>query len=118
MSPSPRVFCIYIGKLEECLEITRCKGNKLAGIILTLLFYTDDIVILAISHDDLDKELTTLYDYCSKMGMTVNTNKTKIMITKSKMITHGNFLYYRKSLEHVSSYKSLGTYIPYQLNWN
>ena len=85
MSHIPYPFLhIYIDKLEECLEIAICKGTKLASVIITLLVYADDIILLAKSHDDLDKQLQILHDYYSKMGMTVNTDKTKVMIIKSK----------------------------------
>ena len=96
---SPTLFGIYINKLEECLEIAGCKGTKLASIIINLLLYTDDIVLLARSHQDLDMQLNTLHDYFSKMGMTVNTDKNNFMIIKSKKITHGNFVYYDNCLE-------------------
>ena len=115
---SPTIFGIYIDKLEECLGIARCKGADLTDIIISLLLYVDDIVLLARSHEDLDKQLQTLHDYFSKMGMTVNTNTTKIMIIKSKKISHGNFVYDDNCLEQVSSFKYLGIGIPYHLNWN
>ena len=56
----------------------------LAGIVIILLLYAHDIVILARFPSDLDKKLRLLKDLFSTMGITVNTNKTKIMIIKSK----------------------------------
>lgn len=81
------LFGMYIDKLEECLEVVGCEGPKLVGIVITLLLYVDDIVLLARACDNLDKHLKTLHDYCSKMGITINTDKTKVMIIKSKKIT-------------------------------
>jgi len=52
------------------------------------------------------------------MGMIVITKKTKVMIIKSKMITHGNFVYDNHCLNQVSSYKYLGIDFPHQLNYN
>ena len=49
-----------------------------------LLLYADDIVLLERCPSDLDKQLNLLKDFCSTMGMTVNTDKTKVMIIKSK----------------------------------
>ena len=40
--------------------------------------------------------------------MTVNTNKTKIMMIKSKKETYANFIYDNRNLEEVTSYKYLG----------
>ena len=90
---SPNIFGIYIDNLEECLEIARYKGTDLAGIIIKFLLYDDDIIFLARIHAKLDKQLRNLNDYCSNMGMTINTYKTKVMIIKSKNINHGNFVY-------------------------
>ena len=50
--------------------------------------------------------------------MTVNTDKTKVMIIKSQMITHGSFVYNNQCLEKVSSQKYLGIDFPHHLNWN
>ena len=50
--------------------------------------------------------------------MTVNTNKTKVMIIKSKKDTYANFMYDNSNLEEVSSYKYLGIDIHHKLNWN
>ena len=52
------------------------------------------------------------------MGMTVNTDKTKFMIIKSKKDTYANFVYDNNNLEEVSSYKYLGIDIHHKLNWN
>ena len=50
------------------------------------------------------------------MGMTVNTDKTKIMIIESKKDTYTNFIYDNINLEEVTSYKYLGIDIHYKLN--
>ena len=42
------------------------------------------------------------------MGMTVNTDKKKIMIIKSKKGTYANLIYDNRNLEGVTSYKYLG----------
>ena len=53
---------------------------------------------------DLDKQLRILKYFCSDMGMTINTDKTKIMIIKSKKDTYANFIYDNRNLEEVTSY--------------
>ena len=52
------------------------------------------------------------------MGMSVNTNKTKFLIIKSKKDTYINFVYDNTNLEGVSSYKYLGIDIHHKLKWN
>ena len=49
--------------------------------------------------------------------MTINTDKTKFMIIKSKD-TYTNFVYNNNNLEEVSSYKYLGIDIHHKINQN
>jgi hypothetical protein len=53
------------------------------------------------------------------MGMTVNTDKTKVMIIKSKKITYNTFIYDNNNLEEVPSYKYQNRYSSQaQLNYS
>jgi len=56
---------------------------------------------------DLAKQLKILKDLHSSMVMTINIDKTKVMIIKSKKITYANFMYDNNNLEEVTSYKYL-----------
>ena len=76
--------------------------------VVILLLYADDIVFLARCLSNLDKQLRVFKDFCSTMGMMVNTNKTKVMIIKSKNDIYDNFMYDNNNLEEVFSYKYLG----------
>ena len=65
---------------------------------------------------DLDKQLRIFKYFFSNMGMTFNTDKTKIMIIKSKKDTYANFIYDYRNIEEVTSYKYLGIDIHHKLN--
>ena len=52
------------------------------------------------------------------MGMTVNSDKTKVMIIKSNKIPYDTFVYENNNLEEVNSNKYLGIDIHHKLNWN
>ena len=52
------------------------------------------------------------------MGITVNTDKTKNMIIKSKKETYANFIYDNRNLEEVNCYEYLRIDIHHKLNWN
>jgi hypothetical protein len=67
---------------------------------------------------DLGKQLIILKDLCSSMGVTVSTDKSKVVIIKSKNITYNTFVYDNNSLEEVPSYKYLGIDVHHKLNWN
>jgi hypothetical protein len=56
--------------------------------------------------------------YNSNMGMTVNSDKTKVMIIKSNNIPYDTFIYDNQNLEEMTSYRYLGIYIHHKLNWN
>jgi hypothetical protein len=73
---------------------------------------------MAMSPHNLGKQLRILKDFCSNMGMIVNTNKTKVMIIKSNKITYDTFIYDNNNLEEVTSYKYLGIDIHHKLNCN
>ena len=88
---SHTLFGIYIAKLEGCLEEADCASTILARIVIILLLYADKSVFLAKCPSDLDKQLRLLRDFCSTMAMTVNNDKTKIMIIKSKKDTYAKF---------------------------
>jgi hypothetical protein len=115
---SPAIFSIYIDKLEECLEEAWCVVSTLVGIIITLLLYPNDIVLMERSPYNLDMQLRILHDFYSNTGMTINTDKTKVMIIKSKKITYNTFIYSNNILEEVTSYKYLIIDIHHKLKWN
>jgi len=48
---------IYIDKIEESLEDVSCVGTTLIGIIITLLFYANNIILFMRRLFDLGKEL-------------------------------------------------------------
>ena len=50
--------------------------------------------------------------------MTVNTEKMKVRIIKSKNVPYDTFVYEKNSLEEGPSYKYLGIDIHHKLNWN
>jgi hypothetical protein len=114
---SPTLFGIYIYKLEDCLEEASCISPNFLGIVIILLLYTNDIVLMTRILYDLSKQLTIL-EFLSSMGMTMNIDKTKFMIIKSKNITNDTFIYDNNNLEEVSSYKYLRIDIHYKLNLN
>ena len=77
---SPALFGIYIDKLEDCLEKEGCVGPTLIGIVINILLYVDDMVLMVRMPDDLENQLIILKDFCYNMGMTINTDKTKVNI--------------------------------------
>jgi hypothetical protein len=112
------LFGIYIDKLKYFLEDVGCVDMTLMNIVIILPFYVYDIVLMEKIPYDLSRQLITLKDFYSSMVMTVNTDKTKVIIIKSKGITYNTSFYENNNLEEVPSYNYLGIYIHQNLNWN
>jgi len=111
-------FGIYIDKLKDCLEKEGCIISTLTSIVINLLIYADDIVLMERSPNDFENQLIILNDFFSNMGMTINIDKTKVMIIKSNKTPYDTFVYDNKSLEEATSYKYLGIDIHHKLNRN
>ena len=82
---------------------------QINGIPIGCLMFADDVILLSHSKTELQNNLNTLEQYCSKWNLQVNTNKTKIMkFTKNGHICKDVFTYKNQILECVQTYKYLG----------
>ena len=110
-SLSPTLFAIFINDLA--IEIKeKHKGVKLnENLNVPILLYADDIILLATSANELKNMIKTVYNWCIKWRLKVNSTKTKIMHFrgKKKPLTEETFYYGYEKLEIVHSYKYLGT---------
>ena len=61
--------------IQKCAE-----GIDIGMLKLYLLLYADDIVIFSNTSEGLQKGLDILGDYCQKWNLTVNIDKTKVMV--------------------------------------
>jgi hypothetical protein len=114
-SLSHTLFGLYIDMLEDCLEEARCVISTLIGVVIILLLYIDYIVLMARSPYDLGKQIIIFKYFYYSIAMIANTNKMKVMIIKSKNITHNTFIYDNKNLEEVPSYQYLGINMHHKL---
>jgi hypothetical protein len=68
-------------KLESFFKIRGFHGIKIKeNKEILVLAYTDDVVLFSKSPVDLRDKLQTLKEYCRGKGLTINTEKTKIMV--------------------------------------
>ena len=113
---SPELFKVYFKDLSDKLNsaITNCP--TLSGLTINHLAWADDLVILALDLDSLQKLLDIISSYCDQWGLEVNVGKTKYMVLNSKVNQYGlhtdpvptiNGL----QLERVTSYCYLGIII-------
>ena len=96
---SPLLFSIHVDDLENYLSANGSvplEADKMFNtenvLKLLVLLYADDTLTLADSPENLQKILHNLSLYCEKWHLTVNGNKTKIMIfSKRKFINRSTF---------------------------
>ncbi len=107
---SPFLFSMYINDLEDEFYLKGLEGIDIGMIKIFLLLYADDIAILASTKEQLQEGLNTLQTYCQKWKLTVNTNKTKIMIFRKggRLPAALKFYYNNLEIEIVSKWSYLG----------
>ncbi len=112
---SPLLFSLFISDIEDVFKLAETNG--LRGINLNhkfsfhVLAYADDLVILADCPTQLQEKLDILHKYCEELGLTVNVQKTKILIFHHKhrtILSSSSFRYGDKSVEVVSTFTYLG----------
>ena len=77
---SPFLFAMYLNDLEEEFNLKGSEGIDVGMLKMFLILYADDIVLFSDSAAELQKKLDILHEYCYRNRLTVNTNKTKVMI--------------------------------------
>ena len=80
---SPILFSIYVNDFEMDFLTNNNVPVQLLELNLFLLMYADDMVIFAESVEELQAMLNTLYSYTTKWNLTVNVEKTKIVIFRN-----------------------------------
>ncbi len=73
---------------------------------LMLLLFADDVVLFSFCTVGLERQLDVLYEYYSKWGLSVNTDKSKIIVFRKRGILskHEKWTYNNMNLETVTYY--------------
>lgn len=107
---SPLLFGLYLDELEKLLEDARDTIDcpSLADIILAILLFADDIALFSLSPSGLQEQLDILAAFCAKRGLTVNVQKTKILVFESKRSQIPDLRFNGELVERVDEFKYLG----------
>ena len=72
--------------------------------------YTDDVVVFSDTAEGLQNGLNCMYQYCQKWKLSLNTQKSKVMVFKKdgKLRRNTHFYYGDHELEIVSKFTYLG----------
>ena len=79
---SPTLFNIFVNDIPKIFDYT-CDPAIFGDISINCLMYGDDLLILSETNLGLQNYMNKLSSYCNQWGLSVNTAKTKFMISKS-----------------------------------
>lgn len=116
---SPLLFNLFTSDLPDIFD-SSCDPVSLHNVKLNCLMFADDLVIFSETHTGLQSALNNLADYCDKWHLTVNLNKTKIMIFNStgRLLRRYHFTFHGNQIEVVDSYCYLGIIFSPSGNFN
>ena len=107
---SPTLFNIFLSDLQSKVEVNACEPvrinpeEKLGGLI-----WADDVIFLSKSELGLKNMLQILNSYTEENGMTLNIDKTKVMIfNRSGRHMRRSFDFGARKIETTRQYKYLG----------
>ncbi len=83
----------------------------MAGILIHLLLFADDIVLVSKSESGLEQLLTIVGKFCDENGLTVSIPKTKCMKLVGSRLQRGDqmaYIFKRNVVEYIDKFKYLG----------
>ena len=97
---------MYVNDLETALGIKGVAGIDIGIINLNILHYADTIIRFGKNPEDLQKSLNALEEYCKRWKLTVNTNKTKMMVFRKggRLPINLTFFYNNIEIEIVNKF--------------
>ena len=118
-STSPLIFSFYVSDLEYSFSDDSI-GVDIVGEIISLLMFADDTIIFSQTYEGLQSGIDSLWNYCTKWGLTVNTNKTKIVVFRKggKLKAKEKWNYGGIKIDTLSSFKYLGCSISVKGSFN
>ena len=98
-SLSPFLFSMYLNDVEDDFYFSGIEGIDIHHIKLFLLLYADDITLFSETAESLQRALNLLSTYCQRWKVTVNTNKTKLIVFRKGCILPRDLKFYYNGIE-------------------
>lgn len=119
---SPLMFAFYMDELTFELKNSGCKGiyvNEDVPNVMNLM-YADDMTENSDTVGRLQEMINVLEIFCNRWGLTVNMDKTKVVVFRRGGIIKKNekWFYKNKEIQVVSFYKYLGVVFSSFLCWS
>jgi hypothetical protein len=78
---SPNLFGLFLDGFEGLLkEVPGADAPSLAGLVVPLLLYADDLVLISTTQSGLQRLMDRLERFCEDRRLTVNIEKTKTLV--------------------------------------
>ena len=75
-----KLFSLFLNDIEMHLQENINMGITIDQVSIYLLLFADDTVLLSEAAQGLQQMLDNLHRYCNKWSLTVNVDKTKILV--------------------------------------
>jgi hypothetical protein len=114
---SPQLFNLYTSKLPSIFD-QQCDPVYINQQPVHVLAWADDAAVFSLSRAGLQRSIDKTVEYYKNLGLTVNVNKTKVMVfnkrgLKPQHLGHCDFTAEGRGLEVADQYTYLGAvYIP------
>ena len=119
-SLSPILFTMIINELNDIMVANEVRGIQLFPDIIEIfmLMFADDIACISDTISGLQKQLNILNQYCKIYKLTVNTEKTKIIVFKKggQLSRNEKWFFDGKQIEVVSGFCYVGVYFTNRLS--
>jgi hypothetical protein len=117
---SPLIFSLFVSEVADFVRENGKHGFQLIPGLeeVFLLLFADDIVLLSSTPAGLQNQITNLERASKSLGLTVNLDKTKVMVfRKGGHLAAGEKWHYEgKKIETVNSYNYLGFMLTTKLS--
>ena len=119
---SPILFTYFINELANDITRGGIHGIQLMPnqIEMFLMLFADDLALLSSTVRGLQNQLNLLYESSRRLGLKVNTDKTKIMVFRKggHLSSRENWYLGEQTIEIVGKYKYLGFNFSTMLSYN
>ena len=111
---SPVLFSLFLNDLEHCLSkndsicLNLFDSDLRSFLKIIILLYADDTVLFAESEKEMQLLLNEFSSYCKTWKLTINNNKTKLLVFGHRGRRNCNIYLNETLLEMVEAYKYLG----------
>ncbi|CAL8092827.1 unnamed protein product [Orchesella dallaii] len=114
-SLSPKLFTLFIDDIVDDIKLAGATPVRIEKFDVDMLLFADDIVLVALSSNDLQKKIDRINVYFQTNMLKVNLSKTKVIVfRKANKMKSCKFKWSETEIEVVNEYVYLG--IPFYYN--